>query len=471
MAKDLIIRIALVQDDDRELNPSIWRRVRVSSDVHLDVLHDKILTPVMGWTRNHHTYIFWDDDVDNSDGVVYSEMETGANDAMHLHTGDKRAEDASELKLRDLLSEEGDTCHYTRDLGDGWRHLLTVERVVYGPDVTGAVELLDGTMRCPDEDGEGCRYYQDEILDHFNQVKQNPHDDDPARWLAGKLYTQQKRSAFNVMGRFRVDDFDLEKHRAALTNALHSRASTMSSKYSNNTKTSMFLGDRSPFVKIPKGSGRLMFTHNYEIAPRCGGGSGEGFRKIVESIATKADELSHSLCWTCGSPGAVAGATPCTKLLHCGSCKVALYCNTTCQKKDWKSCHKGSSCKAEKELRLKGDTCEGELVVGEPLLFNVYDADSIRFKVGDSVECRIHHPGGFVFGRGHVSNTNVCRSKQQALVPYVVELDNAKRHKVQRGLFFIDCDHDFWIRRLAPPCKHVAVDAMMKNMKNMEIVD
>ena len=57
---DLIVRVALVRDETslRELNPPIWRRFKVSSSVNLDLLHDKVLAPIVGWTRNYHTYYF-----------------------------------------------------------------------------------------------------------------------------------------------------------------------------------------------------------------------------------------------------------------------------------------------------------------------------------------------------------------------------------------------------------------------------
>jgi hypothetical protein len=63
---DLVIRVALLRGDDAttqaeaeaeadELSPSVWRRFRCSSAVNLDTFQDKILQPVMGWTRNYHT--------------------------------------------------------------------------------------------------------------------------------------------------------------------------------------------------------------------------------------------------------------------------------------------------------------------------------------------------------------------------------------------------------------------------------
>ena len=47
---DFVICISLVRDETSlaELNPPIWRRFKVSSDVNLELLHDKILAPIMG---------------------------------------------------------------------------------------------------------------------------------------------------------------------------------------------------------------------------------------------------------------------------------------------------------------------------------------------------------------------------------------------------------------------------------------
>merc|ERR1712227_1092148 len=61
-SKDLIIKVWM-----RDTNPLIWRKFKVCSAVSLFTFADKILIPVMGWTRNYHGYIF----IDRTDGAHF----------------------------------------------------------------------------------------------------------------------------------------------------------------------------------------------------------------------------------------------------------------------------------------------------------------------------------------------------------------------------------------------------------------
>lgn len=64
---DFLVRIALVRREptsseaSTELSPSVWRRFKVSAHIDLGLLHDKVLVPLMGWTRNF-IYAVFDDD-------------------------------------------------------------------------------------------------------------------------------------------------------------------------------------------------------------------------------------------------------------------------------------------------------------------------------------------------------------------------------------------------------------------------
>jgi hypothetical protein len=91
--RDLIVLVNLVKDESsinlldpsvwrrknesalELLNPPVWRRFKVSAHVNLDLFHDKILAPIMGWTRNYHTYSF------KGKGGCYAQIDTTAPDA------------------------------------------------------------------------------------------------------------------------------------------------------------------------------------------------------------------------------------------------------------------------------------------------------------------------------------------------------------------------------------------------------
>lgn len=79
---DMHIRIELVHGFEDgaplPLTPPIWRELRVSGGINLGVFQDKILSPVMGWTRNYHGYWF----IDFSDGAQWCPI--GKSDAIDM---------------------------------------------------------------------------------------------------------------------------------------------------------------------------------------------------------------------------------------------------------------------------------------------------------------------------------------------------------------------------------------------------
>lgn len=66
--------------DRSETTPSIWRRVRVSGGLSLSPLADKILTPLMGFTRNYHCHVF----TDFKDGAQFGPKGCQSVDMMHI---------------------------------------------------------------------------------------------------------------------------------------------------------------------------------------------------------------------------------------------------------------------------------------------------------------------------------------------------------------------------------------------------
>ena len=85
----------------RHIEPSIWRRLRVRSDVTLFKLHG-ILQKAMGWTNSHlHHFI--------ANGMVYSPPSEFQQD-----DNEKRA------VLGRVLRETGDSMIYEYDFGDSW---------------------------------------------------------------------------------------------------------------------------------------------------------------------------------------------------------------------------------------------------------------------------------------------------------------------------------------------------------------
>ena len=102
---DLVIRIALLRGDYdlRELTPSIWRRFRCSSGINLEAFQDKVLQPIMGWSRNYHTYYF------AKGKTFYFQGQSNAADAFGMHDGYRAVGgtrvDPTEYTVGDLLKK------------------------------------------------------------------------------------------------------------------------------------------------------------------------------------------------------------------------------------------------------------------------------------------------------------------------------------------------------------------------------
>jgi hypothetical protein len=221
---DLIVRIALVDEDLLELSPTVWRQFKVSAHVTPDILHDKVLAVIMGWTRNYHAYYM------RKIGSKTSHIPLGSNavDLMHVdhHIAGTEVAAPVTATIGSMLEKAGDRLLYCYDLGDSWRHVVTLEELVSGEDANGWVQVLDGAMRCPDEDGDGCHEYQEKILDQYNKAKAKPKDVRKARKFATLCFS--KHNAGNVRSPFIPDEFDVASCQAAVQTALRSRCIRMS---------------------------------------------------------------------------------------------------------------------------------------------------------------------------------------------------------------------------------------------------
>lgn len=131
-----------------EISPSIWRRVIVPNDITLHALHF-VLQGAMPWQNYHlHEFEIGEDKFearDESDGIW--DPNDGRQDEKRFALGD--------------LVKKGDQFTYIYDFGDGWRHVITVERIT---KPTGRPDLdfpacVAGERACPPEDSGGPYSY------------------------------------------------------------------------------------------------------------------------------------------------------------------------------------------------------------------------------------------------------------------------------------------------------------------------
>ena len=468
MPPDYVIRISLVRDEASlaELRPPVWRRFKASSALNLEILHDKILAPVMGWEvskvralgissgcehcltsraaphrqRNYHTYYFRK--ANSTAKMIFLQEDTQAADLVHTrHFGGGPEGDFAKPEdetIGGLLKEAGDKCVYNYDLGDNFYHCLELEKIVPSEESDGKVELMDGEMRCPDEDGDGSSAYQKGVLDLLAKSKAKPSDATLARKLAQACFA--RRNALNVRGSFRPQEFDPDERRAALAKALGSRNSTR-----NTTKVFSTGG----FQYALMGQQHVVHKKQDDRFDHMG-----GFVDMHETVNVKPDSIGSTLCYQCGSPNA---------LKSCARCRAAFYCSRECQVAAWSSGlpqpHK-RRCKKEKAAveKYEKEAASGKPdpnrfdVPGEWLLTKKYDPDKLRFKVGDRVECLI---GEQKWGTGRIVKLRYREPEwpsSKPSAPYQVKLDRetANREGVppQYALIYSDWDDDLKIRRL-----------------------
>lgn len=164
MTADTIARLKITLDD---VKPTVLRCVEVPFDIRLDRLHLTIQA-AMGWTNSHLYEI-------RAGGVGWSTPHPDGDWA-----GDVL--DARKARLNDVLEDVGrKTLNYLYDFGDGWKHKITIERLL--DRVPGVLypRLTEASGRCPPEDVGGPWGYA-EFLEAMSDPKHERHDE-LAGWI------------------------------------------------------------------------------------------------------------------------------------------------------------------------------------------------------------------------------------------------------------------------------------------------
>jgi hypothetical protein len=166
-----------------EVEPPVWRRLLVPSDITLARLHP-VLQEAMGWTNSHlHQFVLRD---------------RRFSDPRFDDTGELEFEDERKVTLGSLVGP-GQALVYEYDFGDGWEHQLQVEQALE-PDARLSYPLCTGGARaCPPEDVGGPPGYED-FLKALRNPEHEEHDE-TLTWIGG---------AFDPEG------FDLNRINAAL---------------------------------------------------------------------------------------------------------------------------------------------------------------------------------------------------------------------------------------------------------------
>ena len=135
-----------------EIEPCIWRKFEVASNVRLDQFHE-IIQIIMGWTNSHlHSFKVGEDEYN---------MPDPDNESFNEGLLDER-----KAKLTDLVARPKDRFVYVYDFGDNWEHVVELIEIKEPQKGVKYPVCLDGQRACPPEDCGGPWRYPEllEIL-------------------------------------------------------------------------------------------------------------------------------------------------------------------------------------------------------------------------------------------------------------------------------------------------------------------
>lgn len=154
----------------KDIQPPIWRRVQVPSNISLNKLH-RILQAVMPWDDYHlHQFIIG--------GVNYGEPDPDDDFGFELKS-DRTA------KLNQVASGAGARFTYEYDFGDGWEHEILIEKVLPPEGGVRYPICLAGKRACPPEDCGGTPGYA-RFLEAIRNPEHEEHEE-LLQWVGGSF--------------------------------------------------------------------------------------------------------------------------------------------------------------------------------------------------------------------------------------------------------------------------------------------
>ena len=144
------------------IQPLIWRRFQVYSDVTFRQLHN-IVQIVMGWENYHLYQFFWNYN-------RFTEQLMGAGDKRSSHV------------LGKFVTQPGSILGYEYDFGDGWHHELLLEKVLTRTRKPCPI-CTHGRRACPPEDCGGVWGYME--MSKAMKAKRGSRYREYKEWLGG----------------------------------------------------------------------------------------------------------------------------------------------------------------------------------------------------------------------------------------------------------------------------------------------
>jgi len=347
---DYVLRVSLC-----DVVPELFRVVKVSGDIALFALQDKVLSPVMGWTRNIHAYVF----ISQQDGAVYGPQDASFEDLSRMDSFGWESIDDTRVRLCDVLAAPHQAMHYVYDLEEGWWHRITVQEIRAPSESTGEVVVLEGAMACPPEEALGIGLVGAKGSLGFATAL-----------ASGAIDCVEAGQAWNVHREmFDPYDFSLEEVDARLSEALAVPASVQ-----YGSKRVFYRDDHDLGTVVNSSNGDHHAIHDNEQMHESSGpadlqegwetqvlgrrkghvlwtgplwkcspsGDGCGCRGAASGAVCRAPMVSEvlsktrdpkriALCNWCGNPN---------DLSVCGGCRRVRYCSRDCQEDSWRAGHR-----------------------------------------------------------------------------------------------------------------------------------
>jgi hypothetical protein len=127
----------------KDSQPPIWRRVEVPDTVTLAQLH-QIIQAAMGWYDSHlHQF-------------TIGRVRYGVPDPDDF----EEVRDERRARLNQILTAPKQKLVYEYDFGDGWEHIVLLEKVISPEQGTNYPRCTAGKRACPPEDCGGVWGYE-----------------------------------------------------------------------------------------------------------------------------------------------------------------------------------------------------------------------------------------------------------------------------------------------------------------------
>lgn len=154
----------------QDIQPPIWRRFQVRSDITFAELH-QILQVVMGWW-NYHLHLFVVGSLEIIQQETIAELgPVGIPDDV--------------TQLNQYVKQEGATFLYEYDFGDSWWHEVVLEKILPVEETAVYPCCLAGERACPPEDCGGVSGY-DEFLQAMKN-RRHPAHKRYRDWIGGSF--------------------------------------------------------------------------------------------------------------------------------------------------------------------------------------------------------------------------------------------------------------------------------------------